>query len=435
MTLSIASGCRCGLPKIGERPKLHPMKAGILAVGTELLGTDRVDTNSLLLTSVLQRYGIEVYRKEVVRDLEDEIAQEVRRWVSELDLVLITGGLGPTTDDRTRQGVARALGRDLRRDPGLLDTLRTRFEKWGMVMPVSNEGQADIIDGAQVVENPRGTAPGLKIEHGNSTIFLFPGVPSELEEMVASTLEPWIASHTDGSRTETRILRIACMSESALEDRLAPLYEDFDAHMISVLASPGDIQVHLTSTGPAEGRQKALDAMTERLRSLVGHAFYGIGARTSLEERVAQLLIRAAKTVSTAESCTAGLLAERLTRVSGSSDYFLGGVVTYSDELKQRLLGVSAATLEAHGAVSREVVMEMAEGAVRELGSDFGIGISGIAGPGGGTEEKPVGTVHVAVALREAETDHRELHLPGGRQRVRWLASQWSLDMLRRRLQ
>jgi nicotinamide-nucleotide amidase len=178
-----------------------------------------------------------------------------------------------------------------------------------------------------------------------------------------------------------------------------------------------------------------LDSMTERIRGLVGDAFYGIGARTSLEERVAQLLLPAGRTVSTAESCTAGLLAERLTRISGSSDYFLGGVVTYSNELKQQLLGVSAATLEAHGAVSQEVVVEMAEGAVQKLGSDYWIGISGIAGPGGGTEEKPVGTVHVAVALRESSTDHRELHLPGGRQRVRWLARQWALDMLRRRLQ
>lgn len=414
---------------------MHRMKVGILAVGSELLGTERLDTNSLLLTRSLQEYGIEVLRKVVVRDVEREISAEIRSMVAELDLVLVTGGLGPTTDDQTRRAVAKALGRRLARDDRLVEELQAKFAQWGMTMPASNASQAEVIEGARVLANPRGTAPGMSIEHKASTLFLFPGVPSELEGLIRSDLEPWLSRRSDGRQVETRILRIACMSESALEDRLGAAYEEFDPGSFSVLASPGDIQVHVTATGTHEERESLLSSMTDKVRDLVGDSLYAVGAKSSLEGVVAELLRAGGETLATAESCTAGLLSERVTRIAGSSDYFLGGVVVYSNELKERLLGVETSTLEVHGAVSREVVVEMAAGAVRRLGSDFGIGISGVAGPGGGTQEKPVGTVHVAVARQGAETTHRELHLPGGRDRVRWLASQWALDMLRRRLQ
>lgn len=414
---------------------MQRMEAGILAVGSELLGRERIDTNSLLLAKVLLDHGVRVSRKTIVGDVESEITDAIRRLVADLDLVLVTGGLGPTTDDRTRQAAARALDRRLDRDEELLAALRDRFRRWGMEMPASNACQADVIEGAQVLENRRGTAPGMSLELEESTVFLFPGVPSELKGMIRSSLEPWLASHTAGLQIESRVLRVACMSESALEDQLGPAYTEFGSNSISVLASPGDIQVHVTAVGTEEERVSSLDRMTEVIRELVGDSLYGMGPESSLEDRVGELLSVSGESVSTAESCTAGLLAERITRVAGSSAYFVGGVVVYSNTLKEKLLGVEPGSLAAYGAVSRHVVIEMAEGATRRLGSDFGIGVSGVAGPGGGTPDKPVGTVHVAVARTDAETAHRELHLPGGRERVRWLATQWALDMLRRRLQ
>ena len=410
------------------------MKAGILAVGSELLGTERLDTNSLRLTGILRQFGVSLIRKTVVRDQEEEIAATVQGMVGDYGLVLISGGLGPTTDDQTRQGVARALDRSLERDETLLQALRERFERWGMKMPASNACQADVIEGAQIIGNHSGTAPGMRIDHRDSTLFLFPGVPSELERMARSDLVPWLAARAAGVRVETRVVRVACVSESAVEDRLAEAYEEFGSESISILSSLGDIQIHLTASGPDERRQSRLETMVESVSRQVGAGVYAVGAEKTLEGEIGELLIHREITWATAESCTAGLLAERLTRVAGSSAYFVGGVVVYSNELKERLLGVAAATLEAHGAVSREVVQEMAEGVIDRLGSDVGIGISGVAGPGGGTEEKPVGTVHVVVARRGEEATHRELHLPGGRERVRWLASQWALELLRRRL-
>jgi len=415
--------------------KMLGMRAGILAVGTELLGTDRLDSNSLLLTEALQRFGVDLRQKTVVGDVTGEIAAELRRMLLGLDLVLVTGGLGPTTDDVTREATADALGRDLRLDEGLLKELQAKFERWTRSMPESNRAQAEVIEGAEILANPRGTAPGLCVVHHGCTLFLFPGVPAELRGLIESGLIPWLESHTDGSQLETRVIRVACMTESGLEDRIRPAYEEFGAHTISVLASPGDIQVRMTVGGAVGERRERLEAMSRRIRDLVGEAVYGNGLETSLEQVVGDLLAAKGKTVSTAESCTAGLLAERITRISGSSEYFLGGVVVYSNQLKEQLLGVAGSILEQWGAVSREAVEAMAEGAVVRLESDFSIAVSGIAGPDGGTRDKPVGTVHLAIADRDAEVSHRELHLPGGRRRVRWLASQWALDLLRRRLQ
>lgn len=413
---------------------MHAMRAGILAVGSELLGTERLDTNSLLLTRVLESYGVEVQRKVVVRDVESEICEQIRTLLADAELVLVTGGLGPTTDDRTREAAAAAVGRPLHRDPGLVTELEERFASWGMKMPSSNACQADVIEGAALLSNQRGTAPGMRIETGDKALFLFPGVPAELRGLIRSELEPWLAAQTAGRRMETRVLRVACMSESALEDRLASIYEEFDPRGISVLASPGDIQIHLRATGTEEQRVAYLDRLELAIGELVGDALYATGIQDSLENRVARLLFESRATLTTAESCTAGLLAERLTRVAGSSSYFLGGVVVYTNELKQELLGVSGESLRRYGAVSRQVVVEMAERVLDRLGSDWGIGISGIAGPGGGSEEKPVGTVHLAVSRQGGRTTHQELHLPGNRGRVRLLASQWALDMLRRRL-
>jgi nicotinamide-nucleotide amidase len=415
------------------------MRAAILAVGSELLGTERLDTNSLRLTETLLRHGVELRRKSVIGDVEEEIAAELRDLLPRVDLVLVTGGLGPTADDVTREAVAAALGRSLAVDPEVLGGIERRFQRLGWKMPEVNRRQAVVIAGAEVLSNPRGSAPGMRLAAGGATIFLFPGVPGELAGMVEQHLEPWLAPRSGGVSRETAVLKVAGLPESMVEERIAPAYEEFGRQSITILAKPADVRLLATATGPPAQRQARLQAMTERLAALVGDAVYSRREEDTLESVVGDLLRAAGATLTVAESCTGGLLGERLTRVTGSSDYFLGGAITYGDRLKTAMLGVPPALLAAHGAVSEAVARAMAEGARSRLGSDYGAAITGVAGPGGGSEAKPVGTVHLAIAgpppaPGRPEVDHRQLRLPGDRERIRWQASQIALDMLRRRL-
>jgi nicotinamide-nucleotide amidase len=411
------------------------MKAAIVAVGSELLGTVRLDTNSLQLTALLDRYGVELRRKAVIGDSEAEVAGELRTLIPRVDLVLITGGLGPTADDVTREAVAAALGRRLHLDGEVLAALERRFQSLGWRMPEVNRRQAWVVDGAEVLPNSRGTAPGMRVEHAGSTLFLFPGVPIELEGLMASALEPWLAARSGGIARETAVLKIAGLPESLVEERIAPAYEEFGREWITILANAGEIRLQATAQGPEPERRARLQAMTERLSALAGDAVFTTRDEDTLESVIGDLLRAAGQTLTTAESCTGGLVAQRITAVPGSSDYFLGAAVTYSNELKTRLVGVPAEMIAAHGAVSEPVARAMAEGVRQELGSDWGIGITGVAGPGGGSEEKPVGTVHVAVAgPRDGEVEHRRLRLPGDRERIRRFSSQIVLEMLRRRL-
>ena len=411
------------------------MKAAILAVGSELLGPSRLDTNSLKLTRLLRRYGVELKRKSVVGDALDDLAGELARTLGEVDLVIVTGGLGPTADDITREAVARALGRSLVLRSEILEEIAQKFARLRMRMPEVNRKQAEVIEGADVLPNRQGTAPGQRIEQDGTTLFLFPGVPRELESMMEAALEPWLRERTTGEETETWMVRVACLAESTVEERIEPAYGEFGREWVSVLAAPGDVQILLSARGSAEERRRRLEAMRERMCELIGPPVYGFDERDSLEAVVGKLLRELGRTVATAESCTGGLVAERLTRVAGSSDYFVGSAVAYSDRLKTILLGVSGDDLERHGAVSEPVALAMAQGVVERTGADFGVAVTGIAGPGGGSEAKPVGTVYVALAGPGAEqAEHRELHLPGDRLRVRQLASQWALEALRRRL-
>jgi nicotinamide-nucleotide amidase len=415
------------------------MRAAILAVGSELLGTERLDTNSLRLTEALLRHGVELRRKSVIGDVEEEIASELRDLLPRVDLVLVTGGLGPTADDVTREAVAAALGRSLAVDPEVLAGIERRFQRLGWKMPEVNRRQAVVIAGADVLSNPRGSAPGMRLAAGGATIFLFPGVPSELAGMVDEHLEPWLAPRSGGASRETAVLKVAGLPESMVEERIAPAYEEFGRQSITILAKPADVRLLATATGPPAERQARLRAMTERLAALVGDAVYSRREEDTLESVVGDLLRAAGATLTVAESCTGGLLGERLTRVAGSSGYFLGGAITYDDRLKTAMLGVPPALLAAHGAVSEAVARAMAEGVRSRLGSDYGAAVTGIAGPGGGSEAKPVGTVHLAIAgpspaPGRPEVDHRQLRLPGERERIRWQASQIALDMLRRRL-
>jgi len=409
------------------------MKAAILAVGSELLGTDRLDTNSLRLTGLLERYGAQLRQKRVVGDSVDDISEELHSLAVKHDLVLVTGGLGPTADDVTREATSLALGRGLRLDPEVLADIERRFREHGREMPAVNRKQAEVIEGAELIPNRRGTAPGMKIEGMGSTLFLFPGVPSELEGMIESDLEPWLAERSGGEGRETVTLKVACLPESVVEERIAPAYEEFGREWITILASPGEVRLRATAQGPEPERRRRLEAMTARLRELAGDAVFCGSEEETLEGVVGELLRKAGATLTVAESCTGGLLAERITRVAGSSDYFLGGAVTYTNALKSQVLGVPEEMLREHGAVSELVARAMADGVRRVWPSDYGIGVTGVAGPGGGSEAKPVGTVHIAVAGPHG-VEHRRVRFPGDRERVRWQSAQLALEMLRRRL-
>ncbi|MEM7583263.1 MAG: competence/damage-inducible protein A [Acidobacteriota bacterium] len=425
------------------------MKAMIIAVGSEMLGTQRLDTNSLKLTAVLDRFGIELIGKSVIGDSESLLATELRRRSADADLVLVTGGLGPTADDVTRPAVADAFDRGLAIDEDLVEHMRQRFAQYGRVMPEVNRRQGEVIEGATILANRRGTAPGQRVDVDASgddagddsgqraSIFLFPGVPRELVAMIEDHLIPWLQAHSGDAAQgrENGVIKVACIPESALEERIAPAYERFGRENISVLASPGDIKIYFTATGSETERRAELASMRQTLSELAGRAVYTDREDDVLETVVGRLATAAGRTITTAESCTGGLVAERLTRIPGSSAYFQGGVVSYTNELKMQLLGVPKEYFVEHGAVSEPVARAMAQGVRERYGSDYGVGITGVAGPGGGSEDKPVGTVHLAVAGPGADdVEHRKARFPGSREMVRQQSAQLVLELLRRDL-
>ncbi len=409
------------------------MRAAWIAVGSELLGTDRLDTNALLATALLRRHGVELRRKAVVGDVEEDLARELVALLGSYELVLVCGGLGPTADDVTRDAVARACGRALVYEPAVVADIEEKFRRLGRRMPEVNARQAQRLEGAELLWNSRGTAPGQRLEHAGTTIFLLPGPPRELGPMLDEQVEPWLAARSGGEGTETAVLKVACVPESEVEERIAPAYAELGRERITVLCKPGEILVEVTARGAAAVRRDELVRARARLRELLGDAVFTEEAE-ELEAVVGRLLREAAATVATGESCTGGLVAARLTEVPGSSDYVLGGVVAYANEVKESLLGVPPDLLREHGAVSEPVARALAAGARAAAGATFGIGITGVAGPGGGSESKPVGTVHVALAGPEGDLVHRQARFPGERQRVRWQTSQLALELLRREL-
>jgi nicotinamide-nucleotide amidase len=357
------------------------MKAAVVAVGSELLGVDRLDTNSLHLTGILERYGVELRRKAVLGDDVDEIARELSRLAKEVDLVIVSGGLGPTADDVTREATARAFGRGLVHDPETLLAIEARFRSFGVTMPATNRKQADRIEGARLLANARGTAPGQLVEVEGCAIFLLPGVPSELEHLTQVEIVPWLERRWDGGGIERRVLKVACVGESALEERILPAYGEFGREWITVLAKPSEILVYVSAAGDAETRRRRLDAMQGRLRELIGDALFAEREEDSLESVVGALLLRSGETLATAESCTGGLVSERVTRVAGSSAWFLGGAVAYSNGAKTSLVGVPPEVIAGNGAVSEATASALARGARERFGASWGIGVTGIAGP------------------------------------------------------
>ncbi len=405
--------------------------AAILAVGTELLGTTRLDTNSLFLTGELEELGYRVVRKSCVGDAFSELLAEMRGAVAIVPLVLITGGLGPTDDDRTKEVAAHLLNRSLLRDEAILLRLKERFRRRGIEMPSVNAKQADVIEGAVVLANPRGTAPGYLVEAGDRTLVLMPGVPSEMKAMWKEAVKPLLSRGVAASHgIHRRVVKIAGMAESVVEEMVKPVYAAHPEHAFTILAAPGEIQIHFTARGIPEEASRQLDILEAQFRSVLGNEIFGRDEDT-LEGVVGELLRARSQTLGLAESCTGGLLSGRVTDIGGSSDYFLGGAVTYANSAKIAVLGVDPATLERFGAVSEETAREMAGAARRVFGATIGLAITGVAGPGGGTPEKPVGTVHVALDASDGTRLHRRLFLPSDRAMIRRWTTSVALSMIR----
>ena len=420
----------------GHTPMIQQMDAAILAIGSELLGTDKLDTNSLKITLVLERFGFRVVEKSVVGDDEAHIADALARLVDRARVVIVTGGLGPTRDDCTRGAVARAFGLDVTIDETVVEDIRRKFASFGRVMPDVNRRQGEVLAGASLLSNPRGTAPGQRLNVGDATIMLLPGVPREVKGMLLEHVEPWLRTHGNAADGDVvrHTLRVACLPESTVEERLAPFYERFGRDDLGVLARPGDVRLVLRLPGD---RSAEASAMLEVLRKSIGDAIYSENGEQSLAAVVVAELRRGGFELAVAESCTGGMVSEQLTRVPGSSRAFLGGAVTYANALKTGVVGVPEAMIASEGAVSEAVARAMATGARQRFGADFGLAITGVAGPGGGTEAKPVGTVHLAIAgpiATHGEVDivHKARRFVGDRQMVREQSTQMALDMLRR---
>jgi len=407
------------------------MRAEIIAIGSELLTPYRLDTNSLYLTDGLNQVGIRVVHKAVVGDSLDDIRASFRQALDRADLIVACGGLGPTDDDRTREAVADLLGRKLELNEGVLRHIQELFRRFGRVMPEINRRQAMVPEGATVIPNPRGSAPGLWIETSGHIVILLPGVPSELRAMFEQEIRPRLTRLGHDERLFTRDLRITGLPESEVEQRVSPLYGLYPDTETTILASPPGIQLHprVWSRDPAKANQ-ILDEMVKRMALALGEHLYSTEGE-AMEEVVARVLTENRATIAVAESCTGGLLAERLTNIPGSSVYFLGGVVCYSNELKSALVDVPAELIESKGAVSPEVALALAEGIRKRTGATIGVGVTGIAGPAGGTPEKPVGLVHIGIADERGPRERR-FQFPGDRERIRMHASQTALDSVRR---
>ncbi len=412
---------------------LETLTAEIIAIGSELLAPDRSDTNSLWLTEKLNSIGIEVKLKTIVGDDDARLEEAIRDAIRRSKVVITTGGLGPTEDDITRKVAARALGRRLLLDEKILADLRSRFLSFGQVMPERNSRQAMVIDKAEVLPNPNGSAPGMFIEHEGVAIVLLPGPPREMRPMFENHVQPKLAGRGGSLKVVRRMLRVAGFGESAVDEKIAPIYTKFENPQTTILFNQSEIEIHLTARGRTEAEAETLlDYVSGQLEERLGNAVFSF-AGEKMEEVVGLKLTVGGYTLSVAESCTGGLIAQRITDVPGSSKYFIEGVIAYSNDAKTRALGVEPVLLLEHGAVSAPVAEAMAEGIRKRARTDFGLSVTGIAGPGGGSEEKPVGLVYIALA-DDAHTEHRRLMIPGDRQLIRWRASQAALDLLRRRL-
>jgi len=409
------------------------MNAEIVAVGSEMLTPERVDTNSLYLTAELNNLGVEVVGKFVVGDHLERLASAVRLAVSRSELVILSGGLGPTEDDLTRDAVAQALDRKLVFRPEIAEALAERFARLKRTMAEVNKRQAFVIEGADILPNDRGTAPGQWLVESGAVVMLLPGPPHELKAMFERQCLPRIARLAPPQVIRTIELRVAGMGESDLDQLIAPVYKKYENPATTILAAAGDIQIHLRARCATEGEANALLAeVAGPIELLLGDRIYSRNGQP-IEAVVGDLLRQNRATVAVAESCTGGLLGERFTSIPGSSAYFVGGFITYSNEMKIELLGVTPEILADHGAVSKEAAEAMAIGARRRANSTYALSITGVAGPDGGSDSKPVGTTYIGLASLEG-VQVLQRQFIGDRNRIRMFASQMALDLLRRRL-
>jgi nicotinamide-nucleotide amidase len=411
--------------------------AEIIAVGSEMLTPFRQDTNSLYLTEKLNTLGMEVAFKTIVGDNLKDIVRVAKTALSRADILLFSGGLGPTEDDLTREAVAQTLGLHLKRDPEVMEAIERRFTEHGWKMSPNNVKQADVISGATVLPNANGTAPGQWIggrsDGKEKVVVLLPGPPHELKALFENAVLERLRAKVPKQFLAARVLKITGMGESACDARVAPIYKRFADVDTTILAAPGEIQLHLRTRGKSEeAADKRLDELVELVEEELGDNVYSDNG-DSLEQIVSYFLQMRDATLSVAESCTGGLVAERLTSISGSSRYFIGGAVVYSNGLKTQLADVPADLIDVYGAVSEHVARALAEGIRKKCGTSLGLGVTGVAGPTGGTAEKPVGLVFHALAS-ESGTEVVKRNFPGDRARIRWFASQQALDMVRRRL-
>jgi nicotinamide-nucleotide amidase len=410
------------------------MNACIIAVGTEMLTPFRVDTNSLFVTEHLNTIGCDVRMKAVVGDDVGELASVFQAALAWADVIVLTGGLGPTEDDITRDGVAKVLRRSLSENEQVVDRIRRRFARRGLVMPEINRRQGMVPEGATILENPNGTAPGLWLEHGQTAIVLLPGPPREMKPMFEAVVRERLALRTKGAGLFRRVLKITGRTESDVDATVQPIYGPWARQDVpiatTILAVLGQIELHLTAKAPdratADG---ALDPAVRALSTALGESVYSVDG-SSIEAVVGRMLKDRGLTIAAAESCSGGLLSSRLTDVPGSSDYVQSGVVCYSNRSKVEWLGVPEALIAEHGAVSEPVARAMASGVRSRAHASIGIGITGIAGPGGGTAEKPVGTVAIAVLWDDVE-QVRTFQFIGGRDLVKFQASQAALNAVR----
>lgn len=413
------------------------MIAEIIAVGSELLTPFRQDTNSLYLTAQLNSLGVEVGFKTIVGDNLKNLVRAAAVALSRADILIFSGGLGPTEDDLTREAVAETLNVQLQRDPQILETLERRFVERGWKMSANNHKQADVIAGATILANANGTAPGQwitgKSDGKEKIIVLLPGPPHELKALFESTVIERLRTRVPKQFIASRVLKITGMGESACDARVAPIYKRFADVNTTILAGPGEIQLHLnTHADSVEAAQKRVDEVVDKIEDELGDFVYSDNG-DSLEQIVSYYLQMRNATLAVAESCTGGLVAERLTSVGGSSRYFIGGAVVYSNTLKTELADVPPDLIEDFGAVSEQVAKALAEGIRQRCDTTFGLGVTGIAGPTGGSAEKPVGLVFHALAS-DGGTEIIKRNFPGDRARIRWFASQQALDMVRRKL-
>ena len=419
------------------------MPAEIIAVGSEMLTPHRIDTNSLFLTEQLNNLGISVAFKTIVGDSMDDLLATIRTALSRSEIIVLSGGLGPTQDDLTREAVAGALGLSMDRREDILESLRQRYAARNIAMPPNNAQQADVIDGAEVLPNPNGSAVGQLLRtfigHDPRILILLPGPPKELKPLFTDEVAPRLRHAFPAAHLRRRLLRMALIPESQVDARCAPIYQQYKDVETTILAGSAEIQLHFVCAKPtAAAAQARVDQVASRIEAEMDDAIFSAYGE-SLPEIVLLHLGMRGLTLAVAESCTGGLLAERLTDTPGASRTFLGGAVVYADALKTSLAGVPAELLAEHGAVSEPVARALAEGIRTRTGASIGVSITGLAGPAGSPSpgpdaDKPVGLVYIAIAGFGTETQTRQFNLAGDRERIRLWASQHALELLRRSL-